>query len=226
MDLSRPRPPYVQFERRVIERRSTEGAVNYDEVDFVCVTPLGSRDTVERAFSDWIASQSKLADDERIPREWVREWRKMYDEWKAGNEIPLNGTPLRTCPAFGPAEVKRCVDLKILTVEDLAAANAEAQSRLGMGAISMVQRAQDWLKASQGTAPLVAQLDSLRQVNKQQEKIISDMSARLAALEQATQVRQVVRQDAGQYTPPSARLNISPDNDGDLIDSEVDAHLT
>lgn len=162
--VGEPRPPYVEFRRKAVERRRPEdGSIYYVDVDFAFVTPLGSRDRLEKEVKDWFANlEMQVADGERFPRKWYEGFREAYDRWCKGQEIPVDGTPLRNWPVLTESELKGCIDLHMRTVEDLAGANEEAVQRLGMGGRGLRQRAKDWLLAKTGDGALVLQVDALR----------------------------------------------------------------
>lgn len=181
------RPPYINFERRGVDRRDAEGKVTMRDVDFALITPMGSRDVVEKPVKQWLEQAKWQAKTGRIPQEWVKHYQSLYDAWLEGQEAPVNGTSVRNWPAALKHEVKRLEDAGVRTVEDLAVANEETLAALGMGARSLKQRAEDWVKAQEsGMAPLVAQLDT-------QKQTIERLEERLLKLEQENSaLRQVV----------------------------------
>ncbi len=186
MEALEARPPYIRFERRPIERRKSAaegGEVFYVDVDFALVTAHGSRDTTEKVVAEWFPYLKEMVRQGQFPAPWLVAYKEAFEAWKNDQEPPLHGTSIKMWPAATPSEVKILLDLRCLTIEDLAQANEELLTRIGMGARSLKQRAQDWLTAKGGHAPLVAQLDSLRHVVGGLENQLAALKEQNAALQ-------------------------------------------
>lgn len=158
------RPPYVQFETRAVEDRaqSTNAQLAYKNVDYVIITPQGSKDRIERVVDDWFKYLKSQVEQQRFRQDWLQAYKTAYQAWKEDREPPLNGSAITTWPAATPAQVKLLLDLRLRTVEDLAAANEETVNRLGMGGRALVMKAQEWLRSSKDTAPALEELTRLR----------------------------------------------------------------
>ncbi len=190
--IAEARPPYVTFEYRAEEDRAASieaGHYVSKDVPFVLVTPMGSKDRHESPADEWFARREQDAAEGRFPREWLSAFKGAFAEWKAGREIPLNGTSVANWPVASPAQVKMLLDLKVRTVEDLAEANEETLNRLGMGGRTLKQKAQDWLasandmgKVSEQLAGLRADNEALKQRNEQLEKQLREVIPQLEAL--------------------------------------------
>lgn len=190
--IAEARPPYVTFEFRAEEDRAASieaGHYVSKDVPFVLVTPMGSKDRHESPADEWFARREQDAAEGRFPREWLSAFKGAFAEWKAGREIPLNGTSVANWPVASPSQVKMLLDLKVRTVEDLAEANEETLNRLGMGGRTLKQKAQDWLasandmgKVSEQLAGLRADNEALKQRNEQLEKQLREVIPQLEAL--------------------------------------------
>ena len=77
---------------------------------------------------------------------FVEHFKTAFEEFKAGNEIPAFGTPVRGSLILQPSEQQRCISANVLTLEDLADANEGALSRIGMGARALKDKAAAWVK--------------------------------------------------------------------------------
>lgn len=180
-----PRPPYVEFHRTVVERKDAAGQMLYVDTDEVWITPQGSKDRVIKAVPDWFANlEMQVRDGERFPKKWFDGYKEAYAAWQSGQEMPVDGTPLRNWPVITEAELKLLLDLHLRTVEDLALATEEALRRMGMGGRSLKQRAQDWLTAKQGDGSLVLQLDAMRvsmRALEDRNKVLQDKVTTLEA---------------------------------------------
>ena len=135
-------PPHIRFATEAVEDRNKSieaGHYVAMEVHHVYVTPVGSKDCFQKPVKDWFAGLEQQVQEERFPREWLEKFRAGYDYWLKGEEIPVEGTPVKNWPVASPGEVASCVKLHILTVEALATCNDEAVRRLGMGGLALKQ---------------------------------------------------------------------------------------
>lgn len=179
-------PPHIRFVAEPVENRNKSieaGHFVADEIHHVYVTPIGSKDCFVKPVNEWLEGLQQQVKEERFPPEWLDKFRSAYDYWKKGEEIPVEGTPIKNWPVATPAEVSACVKLHILTVEMLAQANDEALRRLGMGGLALKQRAQKYLEAANGPGKATAQIVALQQSNKSLEMRNTELEARLARLE-------------------------------------------
>lgn len=185
MGVMEERPPFVQFERRPIEKRGPppEGAIFYEDVDFAVITPQGTKDMIEKRVDDWFAYLATMVGQNRYNPDWLKGFQGAYQQWKQGLEMPLNGSAIKNWPAVTPSEIKRLSTINIHTIEDLANMPEEGIAHIGPGGRSLRTRAQDWLTAQKDTAPLVVQLDSMRILCAQLETDNKRLQERIEALQ-------------------------------------------
>lgn len=196
--IERERPPYIRFETRPVEDRTEEtvkrlGNYGFRDVDFVLVTPAGSKDVFEREVKSWFEYNKLQIQAGRLPPEWQKAYEYAYEQFKLGKEIPVNGTPIKTWPALSPSQIKFCIAANVLTIEDLAALNDEGLGRLGMGAAMLKQRAIDWLREAKGPGQLVLEMTDLRLKNQAIEERNKSLEERLTVM-----AAQLQRLEAGQ----------------------------
>lgn len=164
------RAAYVMFERKAEEdRAATEAHGRYmtKDVDYAILTPIGSKDRIPREVKSWFKDLEQKAREERIPREWVQQYKAAYEAWLKGEEVPLNGTPIKEWSVLKPSERQRILGATIYTVEDLAQINDEAAKSIGMGAFELRTKAQKWLAAAESTGVVVTENSDLRgQINQ------------------------------------------------------------
>ena len=104
-----------------------------------------------------------------------------YEAWKAGLDIPANGLDVKNWPGVTPAQLKTCQEAGVRTVEDLAAANADTIRRLGMGGLSLVEKAKVYLdnaetnKAAEEISALRIKIDAMENLVKSQSKQIIEL---------------------------------------------------
>lgn len=155
--LANERPVYVRFEYRAVEDRAASvksGQYVAKDVAFAIITPPGGNLTVEEEVDNWLKKKER--------DQFFDVYRRQYEAWKDGHEIPEEGTPIRTWPPLGPAQIEACIRANIRTVEDLATAPEEAIGRIGMGARGMQQKAQVWLQSAQDKGKATEEISTLR----------------------------------------------------------------
>jgi hypothetical protein len=181
------RPPFARFEVRAIEDRDASieaGQPRFKDVIYALVTPTGSRDIVEKPADEWIAGLREGVNQNRIPAEWPEAYQRALDAFKAGREDPTEGFAIKDWSSATPAQIKIMLDIGVRTVEDLAAANEETLSRIGMGANALKQKAINWLQNSvDGQASERA--TALEIENKQLKEGIEELRVRLEKIEQS-----------------------------------------
>lgn len=179
------RPPYVTFEVRAEEDRNASieaGHYVARDVDFAIITPIGSKDRIERPVAEWFTKLSGDVTEGRFKSEWLSAYRGIYKDWKDGNESPLSGTDIRNWPVVSPAQVKNLIELNVRTVEDLAAANEEVISNIGMGGRALKQKATDWLSSASTSGKTSEELSSLRAANEDLKARNDSLETQLKAL--------------------------------------------
>jgi len=114
----------------------------------------------------------------------------MYEAWKEGLEMPVDGTPIRGWTVLGPSDQENIIAVRIRTVEELAEANEQTLMSLGVGSRVMKQKARAWLdssnsqgKATEKISALQSELKDQKNINKKLTEDLSSLTARLEALE-------------------------------------------
>ena len=179
------RPPYVRFEVRAEEdRQASIEAGHYvgKDIHYALITPMGSKDCIERKADEWFDKLKQDVSEGRCPREWLAAFKEVYKEWCEGREAPVNGTPITDWPPVSPSQVKTLLSLQVRTVEDLAAANEEVLGRIGMGGRALKQRAVDWLTSSESAGKASGELSALKAANENLQARNTQLEAQLKEL--------------------------------------------
>lgn len=186
------RPPYVVFENRAVEDRQASldsGQYVAKDIAFAIITPQGSKDRTERVAEEWLAHITTETHDGRFPDQWLQHYKKSYEAWKNGQELPVEGTPILTWPAVSPANVKMLLELNIRTVEELAQTNEEGIAHMGIGARALKQRAIDFLAQSGNAGKAAAEMEKLRadhagmaEQNAELKKQLAELTAQVKVL--------------------------------------------
>lgn len=177
--------PFVRFDTETVENvpaSQKEGRIVRKDVDMVYITVPGSRDIQPEAVEDWWGKLRTQVASGRLPQEWVDGWKRDYERYKQGQEIPLDGTPLKGWTLIPGAAQKTLLDLGILTVEALAGANDEALGRIGIGAGLYKRRAEAWVKEHKDKEGPAIEIAALRQRNDQLEATVASLTDKLDAV--------------------------------------------
>lgn len=205
MSNDQHRPPYVLFERRAVEDRNAsiaEGRYVTKDVDYIIIVPYGSegKTKVEREYDLWLRTIKPQVGargpeaggyaevNSRFDADWVQKIENMYALWKKGEDMDVEGFPLKNWPAISPGLLRTCHDMHLLTVEQLANATDDLCQSLGMGGITWRQRARDFLAASGSDATKLSGRLAAAEAEAQNK------NARIASLEE--QVAQLTAQIA------------------------------
>jgi hypothetical protein len=169
------RPAYVRFERVPVEDKPASLAAGHfvaKDVDYALITPPYSRDVIRIKVSQWMLNLEQDLRNERIPRQWIDQYKEAYRAWQNGQEIPLRGVPIRGWGVISPAQQETLLRMNIMTVEDLAGINDEGIRRIGMGGTDLKNKAVAWIKQlddkgplTQENAALKREIDVLRAAN-------------------------------------------------------------
>jgi hypothetical protein len=187
------RPAYITFALKPVEDREQTiktGMFTLKDEEFVYITPPGSKDRIERKVSEWLPQIRDQMKQDRLPLAFVQYYESAYKEWKETGEVPLHGTYIKNVAIFSPAQIETMLKAGIKTVEDLAAANEESISRLGMGGRALKMQAENWLKSGSQGGAQAAQLTALQLQNEELTKSNKELAEQVKTL--ATQLEALV----------------------------------
>ena len=157
--------PYCKFVRGAVEDHAASlktGHYVAKDVDMVHITPAYTKDVIIREVGSWFEKLEGDFRNGRIPESWIPGYKKQYEMWKSGQEMPLDGTPIRGWGAISPALQETLCRMNILTVEDAAKMNDDALRRIGMGSVEVKNKAIATLKANESVGPVVMENAELR----------------------------------------------------------------
>lgn len=199
-ELANARMPFVRFERRAVEDVfATREAGRYvaRDVDYALVTPPYSRDVMIHELPGFIEQLEFDARNDRVPITWVEQCKKAYEAFKNGQELPLDGTPIKGWGVISPAQQETLIRMHILTVESLAAITEEGVRRIGMGGIDLKTKANVWLKQLKKTGPATVEIAALKQENEQLKMNMERMELKIAGLMEMLKAQQYVEAPLG-----------------------------
>lgn len=162
------RPSYVSFHRVAVEDIAASKAAGHfvaKDVDYVHITPAYSKDVMKFKVPQWFENMKVDVVNNRLPEEWVENYKKQYAAWQNGQELPVNGTPIKGWGVLSPAQQETLIRMNIRTVEDLAAVTDEGIRRIGMGAVDLKNKANAWLAQLNDKGPITQKMSALEQEN-------------------------------------------------------------
>lgn len=180
------RAPFTRFEIRQVEDREAsqrEGRWIGKDVDFAIISVIGGMDEHDVECSKRVVDLENQVKAGRVSPNWLEAFNVAYKSWKSGLEAPLEGTPILGWPVISPAEQKNLINIKIRTVEDLAALNSEGLSRVGMGSVTLKNKATAWLASVSDHGKVVQQVASLSAENTDLKNIVEAMQEKLNRLQ-------------------------------------------
>ncbi len=182
------KPAYIEFmtaSKHLPKRSQEEGRYVAIDEDRVTVRQIGSNDSVVFRVADWLAQNKVDVSQGRLNPAHAEFYERAYQRWKEGQEIPVQGTPIKTWPVLSPAQVASLLAIHVRTVEDLSTLNDEGLRRVGMGAIDLKQKAQAWLSQAQDKGPLTMEVTALRRENEALKLSLDSLHEKMTALQQA-----------------------------------------
>lgn len=188
------KPSLVRFERVPIEDKAAslkEGRYVAKDVDYALVTAPYSKDVWKAKVTDWFANLEHELRNERIPKEWYEHYKKSYEAWKNGQELPLSGTPIRGWGVISPAKQEELIRQNILTVELLADINDEGTRRIGMGAMDLKIKAKAWLSQLGDKGPATLEISRLTAENGVLKSQVDALAAQVEKLSSLVQLKVV-----------------------------------
>ena len=182
------RPAQIEFSRRAVEDQAAsrvEGRYVTKDVDFVTVFIPYSRDTNVFTVQQWIMNLEQYSREGRIPADWVVNYKKLYEAWKNGQELPMEGTPIKGWGVLSPAQQENLIHYRILTVEDAAGMGEDIMRKVGMGATEIRNKAKTWLAQLNERGPLTQKMSALERENELLKGTIASLEAKIDKLIEA-----------------------------------------
>lgn len=190
------RPPYVQFEEREVglnaEATAKEGRPIPRTVVLALITGHGSKDCHEAIAEEWIEKLKRQSMSGEAPVEWYRHFELALSEWKKGNELPREGTPIKTWAMCTREAGRRLIAAGITTVEDLAAFPDSNLGVVGMDGRYLRDMARGWITEAKdkganakGLADANVRIGDLEATVAQQSARIERLLARLEQEDEA-----------------------------------------
>lgn len=183
---------YVRFEKMAQEDKAASllaGHYVARDVDMALITPPYSKDIMKYKVSSWFEQLKTDSLNGRIPAEWLDKYKAAYESWQKGQELPVDGIPIKGWGVCSPAQQETLIKMHILTVEQLADINHEGLQRIGMGAVDLKNKATAWLKSLKKSGAITLENVELKRQVEEQSLTISGMEKKINDL--ANMVKQL-----------------------------------
>lgn len=180
------KPAFVTFHTVAKHlQKESEAAGRYiaRDVDMVTVRQLGATDSVVFKVEQWLAQNKMEVEGGRMDPTHASAYEESYRRWKAGQEMPVNGTPIKSWPVITPSQVETLLRVGLRTVEDLADLNDEGLRKIGMGAVELKNKAHAWMLAAGDKGKLTQDMAALQRTNEQLQNIVTTLTAKVEALQ-------------------------------------------
>lgn len=183
--------PFVRFERVAFEDKQASlqsGHYVAQDIDMAYVTPPYSKDVMKYKVKSWMAQLEQDLKNKRISQQWVNDYKKAYEYWVKGQELPVDGIPIKGWGVISPAQQETLTRMHILTVEQLAAVNDEGMRRIGIGAVDMKTKAVTWLKSLKKSGAVTIEMAELKAENTRLQSNLLALEEKLSKLESSIKI--------------------------------------
>lgn len=177
--------PFVRFERVAVEDPiATREAGHFvaKDLDMAFITPPFSKDVIQLKVKNWLDQLRVDSNNGRVPSDWISKYQAAYDAWKDGQELPVDGFPIKGWGVCSPAQQETLIRMHVLTVEQLAQINEEGLRRIGMGAIDLKRKAEEWLKQINKAGKPTIEIAALKKENEALKLSIASLEEKVRML--------------------------------------------
>lgn len=183
------RPPLINLVWKDVPnptRTEAEGRKCFDNVLFVAVTSVGSKDVFEAVADDYVKNKKREAlNGGQFKIEWVTQLEHEIARFKEGETVSRVGTPLSQCPLFNRAQVSEFAAIGITTQEDLAALPDSNLNVLGMGGREIRDKMKAYIQSGRDHGVVAEQVTRLEADNKTLQEQLKTMAEKVRELEAA-----------------------------------------
>lgn len=136
----------------------------------------------EKPAEEWLAHIHGEALGGRYDPTWVAQFKLEYEAFLKGNELPREGTPIRTWSAISREQGTRLIYLQITTIEDLAAIPDSGLGSIGLDGRYLRDLAKNVLSSRDDGSALAKRLADAEQKTREQDAQITRMATQLDEL--------------------------------------------
>lgn len=183
---AKPRMPFVRFVEREYGNNPEASLAAGRPIPRLAIMAVvnshGSKDEFEAPAEEWIKQKRLEASRGNYDGEWVKHFEKQLAEYKAGNELPREGTPIATWQAATSEQRLRLKAFGITVVEDLAQVPDGAVSSLGLDGRYIRDLARNWINEAKDKGVNSKALADANVKIEQQQASIDALQAQVNSL--------------------------------------------
>lgn len=138
---------------------------------------------IEHPAEEWLEKKRSDAINGKVNPEWVTRWEMQYAAWKKGEELPLDGQPIKTWESINKEQKTRLIALGFYTIEQLGDVPDTNLATIGLDGRVLRDLARTALTQHANGGALAIEVTNLKQALRDRDEYINGMQARLAALE-------------------------------------------
>ena len=179
---------YLDEPKQHKRKTALEGRPIFNSLEMVRIRFVGDGKRIHCAPAKEKALRIMNDHGDFVGMSYIDRFPKHYEAFQKMQEPPIDGAPISELPFLSASQVAEMKAINIRSVENLARLNSDGRKRLGMNALEMTRRAQDWLDARAGDD--VA--GRLHEQNTMMQTQIEEMQAQIARLSGGADGEQVV----------------------------------
>lgn len=134
----------------------------YDDVEMIAIKFPGAKDSLH-APAHSKCSQALEGDQMGGFITYAQKYHRHYDYWKehGGGQL-IVGTKIEQAEFLSKGEIESMKSLKILTIEQLAAADDKVAKRIGPHAMDRIEKAQAFVASQTDASEMLSQMEELK----------------------------------------------------------------
>lgn len=136
-------------------------------------------DTTSVGNAKYTVTPMRIVDAQRATNGMWDVMKPHYEAWKAGQDVPANGTPLAAWAGIRPEQIAVLRQFEIKTVEDLAVLSDSILSRPGMTGLRSVRDAAVAWEKSKDTRAVASDVLAVKLENEALKQQMADLMALL-----------------------------------------------
>lgn len=187
IQIATSRPPFVRFEDREFginaEATKKAGRPVPATVTMAIVTNHGSKDEFVAPAAEWLKQKRMQAMQGTYPADWVDMFEKQFESYKKGEELPRDGTPVKTWSAIKTEQRTRLIAVGFTTIEDLAQIPDSGLNQIGLDGRYLRDLARSWIAEGQDKGIAARELADAKVTISNQQAMLDSMGEQLRALQ-------------------------------------------
>lgn len=141
---------------------------------------------MEYPAEEWLARKRTDAINGKCNPDWVTRWEMQYAAWQKGEELPPDGQPVKTWESLNKEQRNRLIALGFLTIEQVSLVPDTNLADIGLDGRYLRDLARTALEQHKNGGAQSIKIAALEQSNRDKDATITNLMARVTALEQSS----------------------------------------